>query len=61
MKNKEFNQLEYISKFNKENYKHYHIKVNLKDKEVIDKLNSVDSKNGYIIDLIKKDIKSKKK
>lgn len=55
---KEFNQKEYIKQFNKDNYKHYHIQVNLKDKEVIDKLNSVDSKNGYIIDLIKKDIKN---
>lgn len=53
---KEFNQLDYIKQFNKENYKHYHIKVNLKDKEVIDKLDGVGSKNGYIIDLIKKDI-----
>lgn len=28
---KEFNQLEYIKQYDKENYKHYHIKVNVKD------------------------------
>lgn len=32
MKNR-FNQAEYIKQFNKENYKHYHIKVNLKIKK----------------------------
>lgn len=51
------NNLEYIAKFNKENYKDYHLKVNLKDKEIIDKLESVKSKNGYIINLIREDIK----
>ena len=51
------NNLEYIARFNKENYKDYHLKVNLKDKEIIDKLESVQSKNGYIINLIRKDIK----
>lgn len=49
-------QYEYIAKFNRDNYKHYHIKVNLKDKDVIEKLDSVPSKNGYITDLIRKDI-----
>ena len=57
---KEFNQTEYIKQYEKENYKHYHIKVRLDDKEVINKLNEVESKNGYIIDLIKKDIKKNK-
>lgn len=50
---------QYIAKFNKENYKHYHIKVNLKEKDVIDKLDSQPSKNGYIVNLIKKDIKGR--
>ena len=58
--NPKANKYKYIAKFNKENYKHYHIKVNLKDKDVIDKLDSQPSKNGYIIDLIKKDIKDRK-
>lgn len=53
---KEFNQLEYIKQFNKENYKHYHIKINLKDKAIIDHLEKQPSKNGYLINLIKKDI-----
>lgn len=58
---KEFNQLEYIKDYDKNNYKHYHIKVRLDDVEVIKKLEEVESKNGYIIDLIKKDIKKNKK
>ena len=53
----EFNQLDYIKDFTKKNYKHYHIAINVKDKDIIDKLESVDSKNGYIINLIRKDIK----
>ena len=58
---KEFNQLEYIKQYDKENYKHYHIKVRCDEKEVIEKLNTVESKNGYILDLIKKDIARNKK
>jgi hypothetical protein len=57
---KEFNQLDYIKDFDKKNYKHYHIKVNLKDKEIINHLEKQDSKNGYILDLIRKDIKENK-
>ena len=57
---KEFNQYEYIKQFDKENYKHYHIKVNLKDKDIIEKLDKVGSKNKYILDLIRKDISKKK-
>lgn len=53
-KNKKY---EYIARFNRDNYRHYHIKVNLKDKDVIDKLDSVSSKNGYITELIRKDIR----
>lgn len=56
-KNKKY---EYIAKFNRENYRHYHIKVNLKDKDVIEKLESVPSKNGYIVELIREDIKKSK-
>ena len=54
---KEFNQLEYIKQFNKENYKHYHLKVNLKDRDVIKRLDEVKNKNGYILELIRKDIR----
>lgn len=52
-----FNQLEYISKFNKDNYKHYHIKVNKKDTKVIEQIEKQKSKNGYIIELIRKDLR----
>lgn len=54
-----FNQLEYINEFNKKNYKNYHIKINLKDKAIIDHLEKQKSKNGYIINLIKKDMRGK--
>lgn len=58
--NQRFNQAEYIADFNKKNYKHYHIKVNLKDKDVIEHLEKQNNKNGYIVDLIKKDMKAMK-
>lgn len=54
-----FNQQDYIAGFNKMNYKHYHIKVNLKDKAIIEHLDKQTSKNRYIVDLIKKDMESK--
>ena len=56
-----FNQAEYIADFNKKNYKHYHIKVNLKDKAIIEHLEKQSNKNGYIINLIKNDIKRQSK
>lgn len=59
MKNR-FNQAEYIKQFNKENYKHYHIKVNLKDKKIIDRIEKQKNKNNYIIELVRKDIQNEK-
>ena len=52
-----FNQLEYIKEFNKRTYKHYHLQINRVEKEVIEHLDKQPSKNGYIIKLIKNDMK----
>lgn len=60
-KKDKFNQAEYIADFNKKNYRHYHIKVNLKDKAIIDHLEKQSNKNGYIINLIENDIKRQSK
>ena len=54
-----FNQAEYIAQFNKENYKHYHLKVSKKDEDVIAVLDSQPNKNAYIIALIRADIEKK--
>lgn len=56
-KKDKFNQAEYIADFNKKNYKHYHIKINLKDKAILEHLEKQTNKNGYIIGLIEKDMK----
>lgn len=61
MEEKNFNQLEYIREYNKVRYKHYHLYVPNDEQDVIEKLNEQTSKNGYIIDLIKKDLKRSKK
>ena len=40
----------------KKTYNHYHLKIRKDNIEVIDKLESVKSKNAYITSLIEKDI-----
>ena len=57
---KKYNQIEYQNDYNKDHYKRYGLMVSIKEKDVIKKLDSVASKNRYIIDLIKKDILGKK-
>lgn len=50
-----------IAKYQKANVKSYLVKVNKNTEgEIIEKLESVPSKQGYIKDLIKKDIKSER-
>lgn len=44
----------------KENYRHFHLKVPNHMTEVIEMLESQTNKNGYIIDLIEKDIDEKR-
>lgn len=45
----------------KANYTHIHLKIPNYLTEVLEMLESVDSKNGYIVDLIEKDIEQKKR
>jgi predicted nucleotidyltransferase len=51
------NQLNYISKYNKENYKMYQFRVKRSESELIDKLDNVSNRNGYITNLILEDIR----
>ncbi len=48
----------YINEYNKENYKLYLFRVKKNDTEVIEKLESVENRNAYITNLLKKDINS---
>lgn len=48
------------NKYKAETYKRIALLVRKDDTEVIEKLESVESKNAYIIDLIRKDIKASK-
>ncbi len=54
-----FNQVEYISKFNKNNYKMYQFRVKKNDKELIDYLDKKENRNSYILSLINDDINKK--
>ena len=47
-----FNQVEYISKFNKNNYKMYQFRVKKIDKEIIEYLDKKENRNSYILSLI---------
>ena len=51
------NQANYISKYNKENYKMYQFRVKRSDNELIEKLDNVSNRNGYITNLILEDIR----
>jgi hypothetical protein len=46
----------YISKFNKENYKMYPFRVKRSDTKLIDKLDSVSNRNSYLTNLILEDV-----
>lgn len=59
MEEKKYKQIEYQNDYNKDHYKRYGLMVSIKEEEVIKKLDSVYSKNRYIINLIKKDIEGK--
>ena len=56
--NMSYNIVEYISKYNKENYKSYQFRVKKSDIDLIERLDSVESKNAYITNLIRRDIDS---
>lgn len=49
-------QYDYINKFNKERYTIIRVVVPKADTEVLEKLATVKSKSGYIVELIKKDL-----
>ncbi|MCR5564422.1 MAG: nucleotidyltransferase domain-containing protein [Gammaproteobacteria bacterium] len=50
-------KVEYIGKYNKENYKTFLLRIRKEENEILDKLESVLNKNGYITGLILDDIK----
>lgn len=51
-------QIKASAKYDKANTKSFHLKLNKKtDKDIIDRLDSVDNKQGYVKGLIRKDIK----
>lgn len=56
-----FNQQKYVNEYIKEKYKTIKFRVRYEDKEVIEKLNEVDSINKYLLDLVKKDIRENRK
>ena len=49
---------DYKNGFNKKTYKRYGLMVKMTDTKIIEKLDSVASKNAYIIALIKKDLEN---
>lgn len=51
-----FNQNEYISNFNKNNYKMYQFRVKKSDANIIKYLDSIENRNGYIVSLINTDL-----
>ena len=56
-----FNQQEYINDFIKNNYKTIKLRIRNDDKLLINKINSVDNINQYLIGLITKDIYENRK
>ena len=50
---------EYKYKFDRENYRHIHLKISNKEKKVIKHLEKQQNKNGYLIELIRKDMEGK--
>ena len=50
------NRANYISKYNKENYKMYQIRIKKSDTELIDILDNVSNRNSYITNLILEDV-----
>lgn len=53
-----FNPSEYISNFNKNNYKMYQFRVKKSDTNIIKHLDNMENRNSYIISLINNDINS---
>ena len=51
------NQIEYISNYNKQNYKMYQFRVKKSETALIDKLDNVENRNAYLTSLVLNDIK----
>lgn len=51
-----FDQKEYISKYNKSNYKMYQFRVRKEDEYLINYLDNIENRNSYINNLIDRDI-----
>lgn len=51
-----FNQNEYISNFNKNNYKMYQFRVKKSDANIIKYLDNIENRNAYIVSLINTDL-----
>lgn len=51
-----FNQTEYISSFNKKNYKMYQFRVKKRDSKIIDLLDNIDNRNQFITSLIENSV-----
>lgn len=51
-----FDQKEYISKFNKNNYKMYQFRVKKSDRDLINYLDKLENRNNYIVSLLEKSI-----
>lgn len=51
-----FDQKEYISKYNKSNYKMYQFRVRKEDEYLINYLDNIENRNSYIKNLIDRDI-----
>lgn len=56
-----FDQQKYINSYIKDNYKTIKIRIRKDDSLLMDKINSVDNINKYILDLIRKDINENRK
>ena len=54
--NMSFNQNEYISNFNKNNYKMYQFRVKKSDANIIKYLDNIENRNCYIVSLINTDL-----
>lgn len=54
-----FSQQQYISKYNKDNYKLYQFRVRKDDVELIKFLDNVENRNKLIIDLVKPESKKR--
>ena len=47
------NQANYIANYNKENYKMYQFRIKKSEEELINKLDSLDNRNGFVVSAIK--------